>query len=109
MPKQLDQQRNRRWTDSPDDFKRALMQVFIVTGEELSQQRQRTPRALDQRGFGGGADLGVVGQQAICPVTNRGRVAGKIRLRMGQRWLGQCGRLAQASSKDYGERMFLDE
>ena len=39
MPKQLDQQRNGRRTDLPDDFKRLLMQVFIVTGEESSQQR----------------------------------------------------------------------
>jgi hypothetical protein len=39
MPQQLDQQRNRRRTDPPDDFKSVLMQVFIVTGEESSQQR----------------------------------------------------------------------
>ena len=39
MPKQLDQQRKGRRTDLPDDFKRLLMQVFIVTGEESSQQR----------------------------------------------------------------------
>jgi hypothetical protein len=39
MPKQLDQQGNGRRTDLPDDFKRPLMQGFIVTGEESSQQR----------------------------------------------------------------------
>ena len=85
MPKQLDQQRNGRRTDLPDDFKSLLMQVFIVTGEESSQQRQRTPRPLDQGGFGGCADLRVVGQQAICPVTYQGGVSGKTRLGLGQR------------------------
>ncbi len=39
MPKQLDQQRNGRRTDLPDDFKSLLMQVVIVTREESSQQR----------------------------------------------------------------------
>ena len=46
MPKQFNQQRNGRRTDSPDDFKSLLMQVFIVTGEESSQQGQRTPGPL---------------------------------------------------------------
>jgi hypothetical protein len=40
MPKQLDQQRNGRRTDLPDDFESLLMQSFIVTGEELSQEGQ---------------------------------------------------------------------
>ena len=78
MTKQLDQQRNGRRTDLPDDFKSLLMQLFIVTVEESSQQRQRTPGPLDQFGFGTCADLRVLGHHAICPVTYR--APGKIRL-----------------------------
>ena len=43
----------------------------MVRAEESSQQRERTPPHLDQGGFGGCADLRVVGQEAICPVTTR--------------------------------------
>ena len=85
MPKQVHQQRNGRRTDPLDDFKRHHMQVFMLRVEESSQQRERTPRPLDQGGFGGCADLRVVGQQAICPVTYQGGVSGKTRLRLGQR------------------------
>ena len=79
MPKQLDQQRNGRWADLANDFKRLLMQVFIVTGEESSQQGQRVPAALDQRGFSAGADLQVVRNHPIGPVTHMRRVHGNIR------------------------------
>ncbi len=79
MPKQVHQQRNGRRTDPPDDFKSLQMQVFIATVEESSQQRQRTPRPLDQGGFGGCPDLRVVGHHAICPVKHQGGVPGKIR------------------------------
>jgi len=85
MPKQLDQQRNGRRTDLPDDFKRVLMQVVVVTREESSQQRQRTPRPFHQGGFGGCADLPVAGQQAMCPVTYQGGISGKTQLRLGRR------------------------
>ena len=85
MPKQVHQQRNGRRTDPLDDFKSHHMQVFMPRVEESSQQRQRTPRPFDQGGFGGCADLRVVGQQAICPVTYQGGVSGKTRLRLGQR------------------------
>ncbi len=47
-----------------DDFKSLQMQVFIATVEESSQQRQRTPRPLDQGGFGVRPDLRVVGYYA---------------------------------------------
>ena len=73
MPKQLDQQRNGRRTDSPDDLESLLMQAFIVNDEESSQQWQRAPRPLDQCGFGGGADLRIVGQQAIGPPRSASR------------------------------------
>ena len=73
MPKQVHQQRNGRRTDPPDDFKSHHMQVFMPRVEESSQQRQRTPRLFDQGGFGGCADLRVVGPQAICPVDVPGR------------------------------------
>ena len=109
MPKELDQQRNGGRTELPDDFKRVLMEVFIVTGEESSQQRQRPLRPLDQGGFGGCADLRVVGQQAICPFTYQGGVSGKTRLGLRQRRLGQTDRLAEASSHNYCEGMFLSE
>ena len=85
MPQQVHQQRNGRRTDPLDDFKSHHMQVFMLRVEESSQQRERTPRPLDQGGFGGCADLRVVGQQAICPVTYQGGVSGKTRLRLGQR------------------------
>jgi len=85
MAKQFDQQRNGRRSDLPDDFKSLLMQVFIVSGKESSQQRERPPRPLDQGGFGSCADLRVVGQQAICPVLYQGWVSGKTRLVLGQR------------------------
>jgi len=85
MPKQFDQQRNGRRTDLPDDFKSLLMQAFIVSGKESSQQRERPPRPLNQGGFGSCADLRVVGQQAICPVLYQGGVLGKTRLVLGQR------------------------
>ena len=48
--------------------------------EESSQQKERTPPQLDQGGFGVCADLWVVGQEATCPVTYNGGVAGKTRL-----------------------------
>jgi hypothetical protein len=76
MTKQFDQEGNRWRTDLPDDFKSLLMQVFIVTSEESSQQGQRTPAALDQCGFGAGADLRVIRHHAIFPVTHKGGVAG---------------------------------
>ena len=60
MPKQFHQQRNGRRTDPLDDFKSLQMQVFIATVEESSQQRQRTPRPLDQGGFGDRPDLRVL-------------------------------------------------
>ena len=85
MPQQVHQQRNGRRTDSLDDVKRHNMQVFMLRAEESSQQRERTPPRLDQGGFGGCADLRVVGQEAICPVTYQGGVSGKTRLRLGQR------------------------
>ena len=72
MTKQFNQQRNGRRTDPPDDLKRPQMQVFIATVEESSQQRQRTPRPLDQGGFGDCPDLRVFGHQAICPVLRLG-------------------------------------
>ena len=78
MPKQFDQQRNGRWTDLPDDFKSLLMQVFIVTVEESSQQRQRTPRPLDQGGASDRPDLRVFGHHAIFPVNHPGGVPGLI-------------------------------
>ena len=67
MPKQVRQQRNGRRTDPADDFKSLQMQVFIATVEESSQQRQRTPRPLDQGGFGGCPDLRVVGPSSDLP------------------------------------------
>ncbi len=70
MAKQLDQQWNGWRTDLTDDFKSLLMQVFIVSAEESSQEGQRTPSTLDQCGFGACADLRVVGHHAICPVTH---------------------------------------
>ena len=79
MPKQFHQQRNGRRTDPLDDFKSLQLQVFIAKVEESSQQEQRTFRSLDQGGFGGCADLRVVGLQAICPVKHRRGVRGKIR------------------------------
>ena len=60
MPKQFHEQRNGRRTDPPDDFKGLPMEVFIAAVEESSQQRQRTPRPLDQGGFGNGPDLQVL-------------------------------------------------
>ena len=71
MPQHVHQQRNGRRTDPPDDLKSHHMQVFMLEGEKSSQQRQRTPGSFDQSGFGGCADLRIVGQQAICPVTYR--------------------------------------
>ena len=71
MPQQVHQQWNGRRADPLDDFKSHHMQVFMPRVEESSQQRQRTPRPFDQGGFGGCADLRVVGQQAICPVITR--------------------------------------
>src|SRR4029453_14810491 len=69
--KQVDQQRNRRRTDPPDDFESLLRRVFIATAEESSQQRQRTPRPLDQGASGGCPDLGGLGQHATGPVEIR--------------------------------------
>src|SRR5262245_66325804 len=93
MPKQVHQQRNGRRTDPLDDFKGFQMQAFIATGEESSQQREGTPRPLDQGGFGGCADLRVSGQQATFPVKYQGGVSGKTRLRRKQRVLGGSGGL----------------
>ena len=85
VPKQVHQQRNGRRTDAPDDLESHPMQVFMQRVEKSSEQRERTPRPFDQGGFGGCADLRVVGQQAIGPVTDRGGVSGRTRLRPGQR------------------------
>ena len=65
MPKQFNEQRNGRRTDPLDDFKSLQMQVFIATVEESSQQRQRTPRPLDQGGFGDRPDLRVFGHHGL--------------------------------------------
>ena len=73
MPKQLDQQRNGRRADLPDDFKSLLMQAVIVTREESSQQRERTSRPFDQGGFGGCADLPVVRPAGDLPSHAPGR------------------------------------
>ena len=85
MPKQVHQQRNGRRTDPPDDFKSHHMQVFMLEGRGIVSAKAANAAALDQGGFGGCADLRVVGQQAICPVTYQGGVSGKTRLRLGQR------------------------
>jgi hypothetical protein len=82
---QVHHQWHGRGTDPPDDFKRRHMKVFMLGSEESPQQRQRTLRALDQGGFGGGANLRVIGQQPICPVIDDGGVSGKTRLRRRQR------------------------
>ena len=84
MPQQVHQQRNGRRTDPLDDLKSHSMQVFMLRAEESSQHRERTPPHLDQGGLGGCADVRVVGQQAICPVTYQGGVSGNTRLRLGQ-------------------------
>jgi len=109
MSQQVHQQRNGRRTDSLDDVKRDNIQLFLLGVEESSQQRKRTLPPLDQGGFGGGADLGVVGEKAICPVTYQGGISGKTRLRLGQRGLGQCDRLAEAGRNDYCESMFRND
>ncbi len=70
MSKQLDQQRDRGWTNLPDDLKRVLMQLFIISCEEPSQQRQRTPASLDQLGHSVCANLSVAGHHALCPLTH---------------------------------------
>ena len=80
MLKQFDEQRHRRRTDLPDHFKGVLMQVFIVVGKQSFQQWQRTLRRLDQRGFGSGADLRIVGQQTIGPLGYEGGGSRKARL-----------------------------
>ena len=85
--KEVQQQRHGRRTDSPDDFQRPRLQVFIV--EESSQQWQRTPRPLDQGGFGDGADLRVPGGQAIRPLQHHRGVRGKIRT-LGLARLREC-------------------
>src|SRR6185369_3131073 len=89
LPKQFRQQRNGGRTDTADDLKSLLMQVFIATVEESSQQRQRTSRPLGQGCFGGCPDLRVVGHHAICPVSRQAGVPGKIRLRRKRQLLGQ--------------------
>ena len=109
MPQQIHQLRNGRRTDLLDDFKRHHMQVFMLRGEESSQQRQRTQRPLNQDAFGGCAAFRVVGPQAIRPVPHQGGVSGKTRLGRGQRRLGQCDRLAEASSQNDCESKFPDE
>src|SRR5262245_2117365 len=93
MPKQVHQQRNGGRTKPLDDFKSFPMQAFIATVEESSQQRERTSRPLDQGGFGCGADLRVLGQQATFPVNDQGGVSGKTRLRRKRRLLGRSGGL----------------
>src|SRR5262245_794391 len=80
-----------RRPDPLDDFRGFQMQVFNATVEESSQQREGTPRPLDQGGFGGCADLRVLGQQAPFPVKYQGRVSGKTRLRRKRRLLGRSG------------------
>src|SRR5262249_20709898 len=109
MPKQVHKQRNGRRTDTPDDFKSLLMQVFITTVEEPSQQRPRTTSPVYQSGLGGYPNFRVVGQQAICPITHQGRIRGEGRLRRKRRCLGECDRLAKASSKYYCESSSLYE
>ena len=84
MPQQLHQQRNGRRTDPLDDFESHHVQVFMPRVEEAFQQRHRTQRSLDQGGFGGGADLRVVGLQTICPFAYKSRISGKARRRRGQ-------------------------
>jgi hypothetical protein len=39
MPKQVHEQRNRRRTNPPEDFKGHLVQVFMLSVEKSSQQR----------------------------------------------------------------------
>ena len=70
-PQEIDEQRNGWRTDSLNDLKRDLMEVFVLRREESSQQRHGTARALDQCGFRARADLRVTGQQAIRPVTDQ--------------------------------------
>ena len=60
MTEQFDNQRHRRRTDPPNDFKCLQLQIFVVRVEESSQQRKRPPGLIDQRGFGSRADLRVV-------------------------------------------------
>ena len=79
MTEQFNEQRNGRRPDPPDDLERPQIQIFLATAEELSQQRQRTPRPFDQGGFGHCPDLRVFGRQATCPVR-RG---------LSQCWYGQ--------------------
>jgi hypothetical protein len=79
IPKQVRQQRNGGRTDPPDNLKSHQMKAFIVALKKSSQQRQRTPRPLDQVGFRFCPDLRVFGHQAIFPVTHLGRVYGGIR------------------------------
>ena len=88
MTKQLNEQRNGRRADAPDDFKRPQIQIFIATLEELSQHRQRTPRPFDQGRFGDCPDLRVSGHQAIRPIQHSGRVRGKV-LTLGLALLGK--------------------
>ena len=72
-----------------DDLESLQIQAFIATVEESSQQGQRTPRPLDQGGFGGGPDLRVVGHHAICPVKHR-RSSWKVRtLGLSEYWYRQ--------------------
>jgi hypothetical protein len=81
----------------------------VLRAEESSQQRERTAPRLDQSGFGGCADLRVGGYEATGPVIDQGGVSGKTRLGWGQRCLGQCGGLTEASSTDDCESMFRDD
>jgi hypothetical protein len=83
LPKHVRQHRNGRRTDTAEDLKSFQMQVFIATVEEMSQQRQRAPRPLDQGGFGGCPDLWVVGHHEFCPLSRQGEVPGKIRVPYG--------------------------
>src|SRR4030095_3344130 len=72
------------------------MHVFILTVEESSQQRQRTPRPLDQGGFRARPDFRVFGHHTIFPVSHLGGVPGLIRtlglarLRKWTRCLSEC-------------------
>ena len=89
ITKQVHQQRHGRRTDPPDDFKRPRLQAVIV--EESPHQRQRTPRPLNQVGFGACADLRVPGRQAMCPVEHPRGARGKIRT-LGLARLRECTR-----------------
>ena len=63
VPEQVRQQRDRRRTDALDDLEGRPVEIAVLEGEEPFQQRERTPRPPDEDGFGGRADLRVLGEQ----------------------------------------------